>query len=117
MVPERIKMAKGGETLTEVMGRKEEDELPVFQNGAFEVDGGEKKKKNEKEKLFSEEMLNQYVSQGEVLRHTMRELMNSIEIVEGKDFVCDEVREILRNSNLHSFSFDLIEMNCEREIM
>ncbi|KAM5582456.1 hypothetical protein ABKV19_002730 [Rosa sericea] len=38
MVPERVKMPIGGEVLEDVIGRgeEEEEELPEFQNGAFE---------------------------------------------------------------------------------
>lgn len=85
-------MARGGERLMEVIGRNEEDELPVFQNGAFEVYGGDGFR-GEKQ-LVSQEFLDQYVPEGEILRHTMRELINSIRVVGGKDFACDEVREI-----------------------
>ncbi|KAK3199874.1 hypothetical protein Dsin_023289, partial [Dipteronia sinensis] len=35
----KIKMSIGGERLEEVIGRKEEEEMPVFEDGAFEVDG------------------------------------------------------------------------------
>lgn len=40
MVPERVRMSNGGEALEDVIGRGEEEELPEFRNGAFEVDGG-----------------------------------------------------------------------------
>ncbi|XLV03352.1 hypothetical protein S245_017689, partial [Arachis hypogaea] len=40
-VPNRIRIAKGGEALADVMGREEDKELPAFQNSAFEVDGGD----------------------------------------------------------------------------
>ena len=84
-------MAKGGEALKEVMGRGEEEELPLFQNGAFEVDGGEEKVREEK-MLVDREFLDRYVPRGAIMRHTMRDLISKIRIVGGKDFACDEVR-------------------------
>ncbi|KAK7288528.1 hypothetical protein RIF29_01989 [Crotalaria pallida] len=91
MVPERIRMTKGGEDLLEVIGRKEEDELPVFQNGAFEVDGGEGFGGREGNKMVVEqEFLDRYVPKGEVVMHTMRDLISKILIVRGNEFSCDE---------------------------
>ncbi|KAF7831316.1 beta-(1,2)-xylosyltransferase [Senna tora] len=88
MVPERIEMAKGGEMLREVIGRTEEDELPVFRNGAFEVLGGGGFRGGKE--LVRREFLDQYVAEGEILRHTMRELIGSIRVVGEKDFACNE---------------------------
>lgn len=87
MVPERILMAKGGESLGEVIGRREEDELPVFQNGAFEIDGGQMK---EKKMVVDGDFLDQFVPIGEITRHTMRDLISKIRIIGTKDFDCDE---------------------------
>ncbi|XP_028214373.1 beta-1,2-xylosyltransferase-like isoform X1 [Glycine soja] len=87
MVPERIAMAKGGEDLSAVMGRREEEELPAFQNGAFEVDGGEVV---DREFLVDKKFLDEYVPRGGIDRHTMRDLIAKIRIVRGKDFQCDE---------------------------
>ncbi|WVY93414.1 hypothetical protein V8G54_032502 [Vigna mungo] len=78
MVPERIAMASGGESLTAVIGRREEEELPAFQEGAFEVDGGGFV---DRKFLVDREFLD---------RHTMRDLIGKIRIVGGKDFECDE---------------------------
>ncbi|KAK4275380.1 hypothetical protein QN277_018472 [Acacia crassicarpa] len=88
MVPEKIQMSIGGENLKEVLGRKEEDELPVFLDGAFEVHGGEELSKEKK--LVSREFLDDYVPRGEIQRHTMRDLISSIRVVGEKDFACDE---------------------------
>ncbi|KAI4306171.1 hypothetical protein L6164_029472 [Bauhinia variegata] len=88
MVPERIRMSRGGERLEEVLGRREGDELPVFKNGAFEIDGGEGFK-GEKQ-LASEKLLDQYAPKGEIDLHTMRGLIGSIRVVQSKDFTCDE---------------------------
>lgn len=89
MVPERIVMSRGGEMLQEVIGRTEEDELPVFQDGAFEVVGKEWTVNGEK-RLVSREILDRYVPEGEILRHTMRDLIGSIRVVGDKEFACDE---------------------------
>ncbi|XP_060973250.1 beta-1,2-xylosyltransferase [Cannabis sativa] len=89
MVPEKVKMATGGETLEEVIGRSEEDELPEFEIGAFELDGG-RRYSGEKKELASVEVLEKYVPEGEVLRHTMRNLIESIRIVPAKEFECNE---------------------------
>ncbi|XP_057431311.1 beta-1,2-xylosyltransferase [Lotus japonicus] len=91
MVPERIQVAKGGEALAEVIGRGEEEELPMFQNGAFEVDGGEGFGGGKEGKMVVDrEFLDRYVPRGEVMKHTMRDLISKIRIVGGKDFACDE---------------------------
>ncbi|MED6205440.1 hypothetical protein PIB30_017665 [Stylosanthes scabra] len=87
MVPDRIRMAKGGEALSDVMGRGEDVELPSFQNGAFEVDGGDKV---EEKALVDHEFLDRYVPEGGIQRHTMRDLISKIRIVKEKDFACDE---------------------------
>ncbi|PON43311.1 Beta-(1,2)-xylosyltransferase [Parasponia andersonii] len=89
MVPEKVKMSKGGEKLEEVIGRSEEEELPDFDAGAFELDGGQRFS-GEKRELASKEVLGELVPQGEVLRHTMRGLIESTRIVPAREFECDE---------------------------
>ncbi|KAK9938700.1 hypothetical protein M0R45_015423 [Rubus argutus] len=86
MVPERVKMSIGGEILEDVIGRREEEELPEFQNGAFEVDGGDGEAKG----LVTQEFLNEYVPRGEIGKHTMRELIGSIRVVPTTEFQCHE---------------------------
>ncbi|RZB51245.1 beta-1,2-xylosyltransferase-like [Glycine soja] len=88
MAPEKITMAKGGEDLAAVMGRTEDEEMPVFQNGAFQVDGGEVAV--DRKVLVDQEFLDEYVPRGGIDRHTMRDLIAKIRIVRGKDFQCDE---------------------------
>ncbi|KFK27136.1 hypothetical protein AALP_AA8G339600 [Arabis alpina] len=102
MVPDRIVMSKGGERIEEVMGRKEEEELPEFREGAFEVAeeasllGFERNRRIGggssvvSRRLVSEEMLNEYIPDGDFDRHTMRDLVASIRVVGTEDFVCDE---------------------------
>ena len=91
MAPEKITMAKGGADLAAVMGRTEDEEMPVFQNGAFQVDGGEVAV--DRKVLVDQEFLDEYVPRGGIDRHTMRDLIAKIRIVRGKDFQCDEVRK------------------------
>ncbi|PON94127.1 Beta-(1,2)-xylosyltransferase [Trema orientale] len=89
MVPEKVKMSKGGEKLEEVIGRSEEEELPDFDAGAFELDGGQRFS-GEKRELASGEVLDEFVPEGEVLRHTMRGLIESTRIVPAREFECHE---------------------------
>ncbi|CAG7910083.1 unnamed protein product [Brassica rapa] len=91
MVPDRIAMSRGGEKLEEVMGRNEE-EFPEFQEGAFEVaeDVSFKKRNRRVRRLVNEEMLNEYIQEGGIDTHTMRDLVASIRVVGTEDFVCEE---------------------------
>lgn len=95
---QKIKMSRGGEKLEVVMGRADEEELPTFENGAFQVEGDVKsgfkgrRRKREGEKLMSDEFIDKYVPQADILKHTMRELLGSIRIVDAKEFDdCDQV--------------------------
>ncbi|KAG7606181.1 Beta-1,2-xylosyltransferase [Arabidopsis thaliana] len=105
MVPDRIVMSRGGEKLEEVMGRKEEEELPAFRQGAFEVAeevssrlgfkrhrrfGGGEGGSAVSRRLVNDEMLNEYMQEGGIDRHTMRDLVASIRAVDTNDFVCEE---------------------------
>ncbi|WCJ33027.1 beta-1 2-xylosyltransferase [Euphorbia peplus] len=86
MVPERIQMSAGGEMIQEVIGRQEGDELPLFQDGAFEVLGVGKKRRNVVDAGF----LDAYVPREKINRHTMRQLIGSIRVVNEKEFQCDQ---------------------------
>ncbi|KAK4781453.1 hypothetical protein SAY86_015555 [Trapa natans] len=96
MVPERIRMSKGGERLEDVMGRGEAEELPDFDDGAFEIDGGGGRSGElglgfkRGRKLVDGEFLNNYVPEGGISRHSMRDLIGSIRVVGSKEFVCDQ---------------------------
>lgn len=89
MFPERVEMSKGGERLEQVIGRGEEEELPRFQNGAFEVDGG-LGFEGPPRRLVNDEFLDRYVPRGGILRHTMRDLMGSVRVVAADEFECQE---------------------------
>ncbi|XP_004500132.1 beta-1,2-xylosyltransferase [Cicer arietinum] len=91
MVLEKIGMAKGGEDLVDVIGRREEEELPLFEKGAFEIDGGHRFGEDGDEKMVVDsEFLDLYVPRGDIMRHTMRDLISKIRIVPKKEFVCDQ---------------------------
>lgn len=88
MDPGKIRMSKGGERIEEVTGRNDDEELPAFEPGAFrvraEVDGPVPKR------AVSTEFLDKYLQEGEILRHTMRELIGSVELVGASEFNCSQ---------------------------
>ncbi|KAK4420820.1 Beta-1,2-xylosyltransferase [Sesamum alatum] len=88
MVPERIEMSRGGEKLESVIGREEDDELPNFRDGAFEIEVGDRSRVGKK--LVDEEFLDKYLEEGTIDRHTMRGLIGSIRSVDATEFVCSE---------------------------
>ncbi|KAK9084686.1 hypothetical protein Sjap_025097 [Stephania japonica] len=83
---ERIAMSVGGERLESVIGRREEEELPSFEFGAFDVVGSGGRGR----KLVDEGFLDQFVAKGAVDQHTMRRLIDSIRVVGVEDFQCDQ---------------------------
>ncbi|GMY31087.1 beta-(1,2)-xylosyltransferase [Fagus crenata] len=87
MDPGRVLMSRGAERLEEVIGRKEEEELPRFQNGAFEVDGGPGFRGSPR-RLVADELLDRYVPLGGIGTHTMRDLFGSARIVGSDHFEC-----------------------------
>ncbi|KAL4554712.1 hypothetical protein LXL04_037314 [Taraxacum kok-saghyz] len=91
MHPDKIKMSAGGEVLESVIGRGEDEELPEFELGAFDLEVSGKSKSDGK-KLAGEGFLNEYLQKGEVSRHTMRDLIDSIQLVGANEFECSEVR-------------------------
>ncbi|NP_001312540.1 beta-(1,2)-xylosyltransferase-like [Nicotiana tabacum] len=88
MNPDEILMSRGGEKLESVIGRSEDDELPVFKNGAFQIKVTDKLKIGKK--LVDEKILNKYLPEGAISRHTMRELIDSIQLVGADEFHCSE---------------------------
>ncbi|XP_022843527.1 beta-(1,2)-xylosyltransferase-like [Olea europaea var. sylvestris] len=88
MVPERILMSKGGEKLESVIGRGEDEELPNFEAGAFEIEVSDKTRNGKR--LVHEEFLNNYVQEGAIDRHTMRGLVDSIRLADSTEFICSE---------------------------
>ncbi|KAK8622966.1 hypothetical protein V6N13_117863 [Hibiscus sabdariffa] len=90
MDPEKIKMSTGGEKLEDVIGRTEEEELPEFEDGAFQVEAGGKGSRLKRKNFVGDEFLDQFLPDGNVLKHTMRELVKSIVAVGETDFTCQE---------------------------
>ncbi|KAM0063790.1 putative glycoprotein 2-beta-D-xylosyltransferase [Helianthus debilis subsp. tardiflorus] len=86
MHPEKIKMSMGGEVLESVIGRSEDEELPEFEDGAFDLVG----QKRGVERVASEGFLNEFVPRGAVERHTMRDLIGSMRFVAADEFHCSE---------------------------
>lgn len=93
MNPGKINMSHGGEVLESVIGREEDEELPFFQYGAFDIRVEDEAKYGEK--LVTPYMLHRVYPQGEVIKHTMRSLINSILLVSRSDFKCSEVIKIV----------------------
>ena len=93
MDPGRIKMSVGGERLEDVMGRTEEEELPKFQNGAFEVDSGPRFRGSPR-RLADDDFLDRYVPGNGIAMHTMRALLESARVVGSTHFHCQEVRSL-----------------------
>ncbi|KAM7250576.1 hypothetical protein ACFE04_022459 [Oxalis oulophora] len=93
---DKVKMSKGGERIEDVIGRGEDDELPEFEFGAFEIESSvydktnRWKRKDEKVKLASEEFLNEFVPRGEISRHAMHDLIGSIRVVGAGELDCDQ---------------------------
>ncbi|KAE8725464.1 Beta-(1,2)-xylosyltransferase [Hibiscus syriacus] len=90
MDPEKIKMSRGGEKLEHVIGRTEEEELPEFEDGAFEVEVEGGRSRLKRKKLVGDGFLDQFLPVGNILKHTMRELVRSIVVVVESDFTCQE---------------------------
>lgn len=91
MDPSRIVMSRGGEDLKMVLGRKEEDELPRFETGAFQIEQGEGWQRRGNRRLVDQEFLDQYLRHGAVHTHTMRSLVESIQVVPTGELQCDQV--------------------------
>lgn len=89
MIAEKIVMSEGGEELETVLGRGEEEELPVFKPGAFQIEVHERSKMGKK--LVNVDFLDNYLPKGAIARHTMRQLVDSIELVGPSEFNCSEV--------------------------
>ncbi|CAL5441080.1 unnamed protein product [Camellia sinensis] len=88
MHPDKIRMSIGGERLEAVMGRGEDEELPVFESGAFDVEVVDRSSHGRK--LVDDEFLNQYVQFGADSLHTMRGLVDSVKLVGASDLQCSE---------------------------
>lgn len=88
MYPKKIKMSKGGEPLESVIGRNEEEELPYFTPGAFEVIVPETE---ERRVLFNKSMLDRLIPVEQIGQHTMHHLFEQIRTVPVDEVVCAQV--------------------------
>ncbi|XP_073303983.1 beta-1,2-xylosyltransferase-like [Primulina huaijiensis] len=88
MVQDRILMSRGGEKLESVIGRGEDEELPYFEDGAFQIEVSDRSRIGEK--LVDEEFLDKYLPEGAIRRHSMRGLIDSIRLVDATEFTCSE---------------------------
>ncbi|GFP83647.1 beta-(1 2)-xylosyltransferase [Phtheirospermum japonicum] len=88
MSPERISMSRGGENLESVIGRGEDEELPRFEDGAFEIEVNDRSRAGKK--MVDEGFLDKYLKEGAIDRHTMRELIDSIRLVDASEFNCSK---------------------------
>lgn len=80
--------AEGGEGLDAVMGRNEEEELPYFTPGAFEVMVPETE---ERRALFNKTMLDRLIPVDSITQHTMHHLFEQIRTVPVDEVVCAQV--------------------------
>ncbi|XP_058080951.1 beta-1,2-xylosyltransferase RCN11 [Magnolia sinica] len=89
---DRIRMSSGGEGLEEVIGRAEEEELPSFEQGAFEIEapGGVIGDDGHGLAVVSKDFLERFVPQGAVHYHTMQSLLSSMRFVGSGDFECSQ---------------------------
>lgn len=83
-------MSEGGEALEAVMGRGEEDELPKYEPGAFEIEAGEEGAGHADRRVVDEEFLDRFVPRGGIQLHTMRALMGSMRLVDPGKLECTQ---------------------------
>lgn len=89
MIPDKIKMSHGGEKLESVIGRGESEELPIFEDGAFQIEVADRSRNGKA--MVDERFLNKFVEEGAIGSHTMRGLIGSIRLADADDFVCSKV--------------------------
>lgn len=87
----------GGEALDMVMGRNEEEELPYFTPGAFEVVVSEKE---ERGSLFNRTMLERLMPVDNIHQHTMHHLFEQIRTIPMDEVTCAQVISVAFPSNV-----------------
>lgn len=87
----------GGEALDMVMGRNEEEELPYFTPGAFEVVVPEKE---ERGSLFNKTMLERLMPVDTIHQHTMHHLFEQIRTVPMDEVMCAQVISVAFPTNV-----------------
>ena len=88
MDPMKIPTSKGGEVIEEVISWNDEDELPEFEPGAFRISANV----DETKRAVLPEFLDKYLPEGVILRHTMRELIGSMELIRESELNYSQVR-------------------------
>ena len=88
MYPKKIKMSKGGEPLDSVMGRNEEEELPYFTSGAFQIMVPER---DERRALFNKTMLDKLIPEQSIAEHTMHHLFEQTRTIPLDEVTCAQV--------------------------
>lgn len=88
MYPKKIKMSKGGEPLDSVMGRNEEEELPYFTSGAFQIMVPER---DERRALFNKTMLEKLIPEQSIAEHTMHHLFEQTRTIPLDEVTCAQV--------------------------
>ncbi|ONK81807.1 uncharacterized protein A4U43_C01F33070 [Asparagus officinalis] len=69
------------------IGREEEEELPKFEEAAFEIEGEDV---GDVGRAVDDEFLDKYVPRGQIQQHTMRALVDSVRVVEPGKLDCSE---------------------------
>jgi hypothetical protein len=99
MNPEKIEMSEGGEPLESVIGRNEEDELPYFTSGAFQIIVRER---GGRKPLFNKTLLQYLMPQGLIQEHTMQHLLEQIHTIPLNEVTCAQVCFFLTSYVVHS---------------
>lgn len=89
---DKIEMSKGGEYLEKVIGRGEDAELPQFSTGAFEVMVTQGSQIPPATPLFDNGQVDSLMPQGQVSRHTLRDLLKTVRTVDASTVTCARVR-------------------------
>ncbi|XP_037458522.1 beta-1,2-xylosyltransferase RCN11-like [Triticum dicoccoides] len=85
--PALIAMSRGGEPIDQVMGRKEEEELPRYESGALVVEGAAAGRRGP---LVEPGFLDAHVPTNGIGTHTMRALLDSARVVPPGELHCSQ---------------------------
>lgn len=85
-------MSQGGEALESVLGRSEEEEMPRYDAGAFEIEGVSEYADG---RAVDEGFLDKYLPMGNLQDHPMRALVDSIRVVQPGKLQCTQVYLLL----------------------
>ncbi|XP_047950160.1 beta-1,2-xylosyltransferase-like [Salvia hispanica] len=88
MIPDKIDVSHGGEILESVIGRNESQEVPDFEDGAFQIEVADTSQNGKH--MVDEGFLDKFFQKGEIVRHTVRDLIRSTRLVHAHEFVCSK---------------------------